>query len=58
MPFAQTSWDEGDIISMYPDMTKDQASLFLEKYENKIVDAMVSGGWTMIEICHDGENGE
>ena len=57
--FAKTYWTVEDILSMWPDQfTELQASLFLEKYENKIIDAMVAAGWTAIEIIKDSENGE
>jgi hypothetical protein len=57
--YAKTSWCVDDLMTMWPDQfTELQAELFLQKYENHIIDAMVSAGWTTLEIIKDAENGE
>lgn len=51
--YAEIAWIAQDIIENAKEngirITKRKAELFLEKYEMKIIDAMVNGGWAYME---------
>lgn len=51
--YAENGWTVEDILARFPAATPGTARMFLEKFERKIVDAMIEAGWDVIDDLGD-----
>lgn len=60
--YGFTVWSVNDLKSKYPEISDDDALCFLEKYENRLKEGCISGGWDFLDYADYSEcpslNGE
>jgi hypothetical protein len=56
--FASVAWQVGDITSVYPEVSEEQAAEFLRRNGKYIQEAMVQAGWNAIAACLNYEGTE
>ena len=47
--YAKMSWSYCDVQQLQPDMGREEAEKVLDKLEDDIADAMLQGGWQVIQ---------